>query len=563
MSSKMGQLWSHTNPEDLCPQLIGRFEVARCTISDADLIGSWISFPSKSPIKHYPESGRNKVKGHPKFCALSFLLLLVLNCCTVIAQTGARSFIDSQIVGSTGGIGTQSSLALDSKGNPHISYTYSDVAETNLMYASYTGSMFIIQTVDANGAANPSIAMDSQDKPHIAYTCTNVTGSYLLYASYADQKWKIENIRFAHNGSSISHPSLKLDTDGFPHLAYVGPDEILEYAFWTGSAWKTEIIDPWTEKAVAPSLALGADGNPWISYFDPMIGLKCVSWTGSGWNKMIADSSQGVGKESSLALDPHGNPHISYDDDLNGGLKYASWTGSLWIIQVVDKNKHVSLHSSLAMDSRGYPHISYEDNANGNLVYATSIGSTWNLQAVDQIRVAPGDLKVVWGFPTSIALDSTGTAHISYCGYTRHDLKYASISDLPSFLVTFKLEGVEGFEGNVLEVDSVEFAARDLPKSFVWRAESNHSFGFASPLNFASGNKLMWRSTSGLSTLQDGELTVTEEGTLLATYEALTKPSLKQDIPLTFVATLLIAAVATVSVITFFVKRTKKLKKTP
>ncbi len=502
------------------------------------------------------------MKRFSKICTILSFSLIFLLCFCAITQTSASSFIDTQIVDSVGEQGTQSSLALDSRGNPHISYTYLNMTETNLMYASWTGSKFIFQTVDTNGAANPSLALDSESNPHISYTCTNNTGTYLMYAHWAGSEWIRNLIASAQNGSGISDPSLKLDNKDIPHVAYVDAASTLEYAVWTGSAWNKETIDPWTEQVANPSLALDPDGKPWISYYDTIDGLKCVSWTGSGWNKMTIDSAKGVGRESSLAIDIFGNPHASYDDEPNGNLKYAGWTGSNWTLQIVDKNKHVSFYSSLAMDSYANPHISYLDNANGNLIYATWNGSIWNSQIVDQIRVAPGDLDIVWGFPTSLALDSTGTAHISYCGYTRHDLKYASVSDSPSFLVTFKLTGVQDFEGKTLEVDSVDFRASDLPKSFAWRAGSSHSYEFASPLNLVSGGRLNWVSTSGLSNQQSGSLTVSKEGTLTAMYAASEETS-KQDIPPNSIIGSLLVVAAIIAIAAVLVIRRKKLKKIP
>jgi hypothetical protein len=240
----------------------------------------------------------------------------------------------------------------------------------------------------------------------------------------------------------------------------------------------------------------------------------------------------------------------------------------VWKLQIVDRNKHIgSLHSSLALDSDGNPHISYEDNAVGNLVYASWNASAWNLRIVDQIRLAPGDLGV-WGFPTSIALDATGTAHISYTGYTRHDLKYAAITDSPSFLVTFEQTGLKGYEGTVLEVDSIEYTTYDLPKLFVWRAGNNHSFTFVPAMDLDSGSKLQWASTSGLSTSRSGVLTVSKEGAISANYEetnsdsGMLPPSQGafggENIYLNFIIGSVIAAIAVVAVLLFFTKRKNK-----
>jgi len=489
--------------------------------------------------------------------------LMLLSFCCMITQTRATLFTNTYIVDSVGDYGTQSSLALDSMGNPHISYTSSNMTYTYLMYAEWIGSEFRITMVDKNGGANPSIAMDSEDNPHICYTFSNITGCYLMYASLASSEWNIQTVEFENNSSELSDPSLRIDSNGIPHIAYVGPAETLKHAFWAGSNWNVETIDPWTEQVADPSLALDFEGRPWISYCDPVIGLKCASWTGSGWNKMIVDSDQGVGRESSVALDAYGNPHISYDDDSRGRLKYASRIGSTWNIQIVDQNKRVSFYSSLALDSSGNPHISYDDNTNGNLIYARWTGSIWNLQIVDQIKFAPGDIEVTWGFPTTLALDVTGTAHISYCGNPIHDLKYASVSDLSSFSVTFKVVGVDNFGDKVLEVDSTALNLADLPKSFVWQAGANHSFAFVSVINLESGEKLSWASTSGLSTSQSGYLTISSGGSIQASYEISTSkpnttvPSIEYVILPTIVAVAVVLALLLV-----FKARRKRLYST-
>jgi hypothetical protein len=498
------------------------------------------------------------MKGSNAVCIIIPLLLLPFS--GLVAQTRASPFTNTLIVDSVGDFGTQSSLALDSTGNPHISYTYSNETVTNLRYASWAGSEFVTQTVNENGAENPSLALDSEGNPHVCYTLLKMNDTYLMYASKTDSEWKTQVVQFEQNGSDLSSPSLKLDSYGIPHIGYVGPAGCLEYAVWNSSTWVIDAIDPWTERVADPCLALDSNGKPWLSYCDPLVGLKCASWTGSGWNKMIVDSASGVGRDSSLALDSFGNPHISYEDAPNGNLKYAHWTSLAWNIQIVDRNKHVSLHSSLALDSFGNPHISYEDNANGNLVYASWAGSTWNFQVVDQIKVAPGDLEAIWGFRTSLELDATGTAHISYVGYTRHDLKYASISDSPSFLITFKLVGADNFDGKVLQVDSVDLKIDELPKSFVWRTGTNHSFTFTSVLNLNSGGKLFWSSTSGLSTSRSDVLTVSKEGTVSANYEASASNPNSPIIPLNFVLGLAVVGGVVIAVLVVVGMRKKRLK---
>jgi len=84
--------------------------------------------------------------------------------------------------------------------------------------------------------------------------------------------------------------------------------------------------------------------------------------------------------------------------------------------------------------------------------------------------------------------------------------------------ITFAQTGVgSDFVGTVLIIDGVNYTVQSLPVSFWWNNGSSHSFSFASPL-VVGGKQYLWNSTSGLSTLQNGTLTVTETGSIVGNY---------------------------------------------
>ncbi len=87
------------------------------------------------------------------------------------------------------------------------------------------------------------------------------------------------------------------------------------------------------------------------------------------------------------------------------------------------------------------------------------------------------------------------------------------------FQVTFSQSGAgSDFTGTVVTVDSANYSVRDLPVSFWWDSGSSHNFSFASPLVVNANKQYVWSSTSGLSTLQSGTLTVTASGSVVGNY---------------------------------------------
>src|SRR5574341_1298062 len=103
--------------------------------------------------------------------------MIRLQCIGMLALTIALS-IPSDAVGftpgwsiqtadSAGDAGRYTSIALDSSGNPHISYY--DATHSRLKYAVWTGSAWSSQTVGYASNEYTSLALDSLGRPHISY----------------------------------------------------------------------------------------------------------------------------------------------------------------------------------------------------------------------------------------------------------------------------------------------------------------------------------------------------------------------------------------------------------
>ena len=328
-----------------------------------------------------------------------------------------------ETVVATGDVGAYCSLALDSSGNPRISYQ-DRTTNYRLMFIKYeSGAWQAPQTVDDGG----------------------LSGDYLGY-----------------------YTSLAVDANNRAHISYYDDtNNVLKYAYWNGSKWVIEVVDNNGDVGMFSSLALERDPLqtngiaeppvPHISYYDNTFHrLKHADRAGGTWapNIETVDTHFHTGTFSSLALDSDNNPHIAYfESDLVSflrSLRYAYWDPdtSTWVIEDDVDADDTGSYCSLALDPDDHPYIAYYDAKSDYLSFAYNNGTGWHYERYGDIQDQITGERTN-GIYNSIAVDDERRAVISHYDPDMHNLKLAIQTPPPLIVASAGPNGSISPEGDV------------------------------------------------------------------------------------------------------------------
>jgi hypothetical protein len=319
----------------------------------------------------------NSAHVHISYVDASLTLTYVTN------KTGSwvTTALESAMVGfdDTGG---GSRIALDGLDNAHVSY----ISDIELTYASKTTGSWLVEVVDSlpSPPGSPSIALDSSGHAHISYTGF-INNQELMYTTNASGSW-VTTLLTEDGVYWISDTSIAVDNLGYAHISYFdgSPDDLL-YSTNESGSWVTETVSGGPNSPIMEytSIALNSRGKVYISYYN--VWDKSLGLANNVFGFCLpaeVDANGQVGEYNSLAIDSSNRAHISYYDAGNEDLKYATDASGSWVTVPVDTAGSVGKYTSLALDSSNKAHISYYDATNDTLKYASNATGPWTTMTV-------------------------------------------------------------------------------------------------------------------------------------------------------------------------------------
>ncbi len=158
------------------------------------------------------------------------------------------------------------SLKLDGNDSPHISYYKQD----NLMYSFWDSGSWISQAVDTSMAIpfflgqDTSLVLDTNDYPHIAYY--DGDSSDLKYVEWSGTEWLIQTVDSA--GDVGKYASLALDSSGVPHISYYDADnQAVKYASLVSNSWQIIAVEAGVGDGDVISLIIDSTDRLHLSYY--------------------------------------------------------------------------------------------------------------------------------------------------------------------------------------------------------------------------------------------------------------------------------------------------------
>ncbi|MGD8719801.1 MAG: T9SS type A sorting domain-containing protein [Candidatus Zixiibacteriota bacterium] len=282
--------------------------------------------------------------------------------------------------------------------------------------ASAWGDGWALETITpADMGKGCALAIDTKGDPHISFLDSTGLLDNVVYARIEDEEWFFEIV--ATDVAVDGTTAITLDPYDRPYIAYCDKeDEKLVYAYRTVESWHYETIAEGTRMGASMSF------GPWpygygaltydyeISQFNTAL-VYAVREAEDTWNVETVVSGSNDGSFNTLMVDSTETPHVVYVNRVEQKIKHALYDGTEWVIEDVDDGTDCSA----VMTPDDVIHVAYTAPDNSVLKYAHLDGGTWATEDIEAATQTPAY--------TDICITSTGEKYISYYSWAKLNLR--------------------------------------------------------------------------------------------------------------------------------------------
>lgn len=400
-----------------------------------------ISYVTNASGSFVKETADTAADATPSFCAIALDSTGKAHICTykydtqdLRYSTNASGAWASELVDTTGNVGQNCSIALDSGDRVHIAYQ-NDTTFRTMHAQGVAGGPWTLDVLGNRG--HTAIVIDANDKVHIAHARQRV-----YYSSNVTGTWTTQTL--TPRGSYVD---INVLDSGEVFIAHDANNTEGDVGFTTNASgsWETRWLD--TAEDVAGHLAMAMDRyqGVHILYEGPSPQrLRYVVDRSRQWVRTKVEETVGVfERDSSVAVDHRGRTHVAYTKSTYTGLRLARQHGATWQYEDLDAGEAQFL--CLRSDDHGDLHLIYGRPTTTELVYATNASGAW----VSEVA-ATGVVGTGYWY-ANLAIDAVGRVHVGHCYAGGGGAKYTTNSS--GAWTTELAQSVESF-GCSLDVDA-------------------------------------------------------------------------------------------------------------
>jgi hypothetical protein len=146
-------------------------------------------------------------------------------------------------------------------------------------------------------------------------------------------------------------------------------------------------------------------------------------------------------------------------------------------------------------------------------------GTNASISTVAYVDIVPGTSRYRFSGWTTTNMAEIADPNRSPTTVLMDEGKTVTANYAVQYKITLNQAGVNtDFTGGIVTIDGLDYGGSVLPASFMWDKDSIHTFSYYSPLIVNPTKQYVWTSTSGLSTLQAGSITVSASGSVIGNY---------------------------------------------